>query len=118
MVLLCLVLVGNYAIKGPFWALSTDWLSASTAAAGIAAINTLAHIGTSGATWLLGFIKDKTGSYPMALLPLAFLTAMGCVIVLLMGRNQARNAAAASSARSPVPQVPDETGPPATAPRP
>ena len=59
--------------------------------AGIAAINTLAHIGTSGATWLLGFIKDQTGSYPLALLPLAFLTGMGCVIVLLMGRSQRRD---------------------------
>ena len=38
MLLLSLVLVGNYAIKGPFWALSTDFLSARTAAAGIAAI--------------------------------------------------------------------------------
>ena len=98
MVLLSLVLVGNYAIKGPFWALSTDWLSAGSAAAGIAAINTLAHIGTSGATWLLGFIKDQTGSYPLALLPLACLTGAGCVIVLLIGRSQRRCVAVGSLA--------------------
>jgi hypothetical protein len=67
MILLSLILIGNYAVKGPFWALATDWLSASTAAAGIAAINTLSHIGTSGATALLGIIKDSTGSVPMAL---------------------------------------------------
>ncbi len=111
LVLLCLVLIGNYAIKGPFWALSTEWLSASTAAAGIAAINTLAHIGTSGATWLLGVIKDKTGSYPMALLPLAFLTAAGCVIVLVMGRHQAH---ALESARASKPDMPEETASPGT----
>ena len=92
MMLLTLVLVGNYAIKGPFWALATDWLSAGTAAAGIAAINTLSHIGTSGATWLLGTIKDHTGSYPLALLPLALLTGLGAVIVVWMGRSQARDA--------------------------
>lgn len=97
MMLLTLVLVGNYAIKGPFWALATDWLSAGTAAAGIAAINTLSHIGTSGATWLLGYIKDTTGSFPMALLPLAFLTGLGAVVVVLMGRSQARDAAARAS---------------------
>lgn len=97
MMLLTFVLVGNYAIKGPFWALATDWLSAGTAAAGIAAINTLSHIGTSGATWLLGFIKDKTGSYPLSLLPLAFLTALGCVVVLMLGRKQAQDAAKQSN---------------------
>lgn len=93
MVLLTFVLVGTYSIKGPFWALSTEWLSASSAAAGIAAINTLAHIGTSGATWMLGAIKDTTGSYPLALLPLAILTATGAGIVVLMGRSQARETA-------------------------
>ncbi|MEJ8846319.1 MFS transporter [Variovorax rhizosphaerae] len=95
MVLLTFILVGTYSIKGPFWALSTEWLSASSAAAGIAAINTLAHIGTSGATWMLGAIKDATGSYSLSLLPLALLTGLGAVIVVWMGRSQARDAAAA-----------------------
>jgi cyanate permease len=109
MLLLTLILVGNYAIKGPFWALSTDWLSAGTAAAGIAAINTLSHIGTSGATWLLGFIRDKTGSFSLALLPLAFLTGLGCFIVIMMGRSQARDAAALAAElalEAPVPDAP------------
>jgi hypothetical protein len=44
--LLSLVLLGNYAIKGPFFALATEMLPPSAAAAGIAAINTLAHLGT------------------------------------------------------------------------
>ena len=97
MVLLTLALIGNYAIKGPFWALSTEFLSASTAAAGIAAINTISHIGTSGATTLLGVIKDKTGSFPIALLPLVALTAAGTITVLLLGRQQQNAAAAAAS---------------------
>ena len=95
MALLTLALIGNYAIKGPFWALSTEFLSASTAAAGIAAINTISHIGTSGATSLLGVIKDQTGSFPLALLPLVALTAAGTITVLLLGRQQQNQAAAA-----------------------
>jgi hypothetical protein len=95
---LSLVLIGNYAIKGPFWALSTEWLSPSTAAAGIAAINTISHLGTGGATSLLGVIKDKTGSFPMALLPLVFLTAAGTATVLLLGRKQETRSAALSPA--------------------
>ena len=64
--ILTVVLIGNYSIKGPFWALATGTLSPATAAAGIAGINTLSHIGTSGAVWLLGVIKEATGSFPMA----------------------------------------------------
>lgn len=97
MVLLTLVLVGNYAIKGPFWALATDWLSAGTAAAGIAAINTLSHIGTAGATWLLGYIKGATGSFSLSLIPLSVLTGLGAVIVIWMGRSQGRDAAASAA---------------------
>ena len=47
MILLSLALVGNYAFKGPFWALAGDWLSARMAAVGLAATNTWAHIGTA-----------------------------------------------------------------------
>jgi len=95
MALLTFALIGNYAIKGPFWALSTEFLSASTAAAGIAAINTISHIGTSGATSLLGLIKDQTGSFPLALLPLVALTAAGTIAVLLLGRQQQNQPAVA-----------------------
>ena len=37
-------LVGAYAFKGPFWALSSGWLSASTLAAGLAGINAIANL--------------------------------------------------------------------------
>jgi ACS family tartrate transporter-like MFS transporter len=97
MILLSLALVGNYAFKGPFWALASDWLSARTAAVGLAAINTWAHIGTAGATALLGVIKDATGSFPVALLPLVTLTATGAILVVVAGRRQQRAAAAAPS---------------------
>jgi hypothetical protein len=93
--LLTLVLIGNYAIKGPFWALSTEILSPATAASGIAAINTISHLGTGGATSLLGLIKDKTGSFPLSLLPLALLTAAGAITVLLLGRYQKRTSESA-----------------------
>ena len=88
MILLTLVLIGNYAIKGPFWALSTETLPPSMAAAGVAAINTIAHLGTGGATSVLGHIKDQTGSFPMALIPLATLTMIGSITTLLIGRAQ------------------------------
>ena len=84
-VLLSVAMIGTYAIKGPFWALAASWLSPSTTATGIAAINTLAHVATFGAIYLIGFIKSATGSYPLALLPLVFLGLGGAGGLLLAG---------------------------------
>lgn len=98
LVLLSLVLLGNYAIKGPFFALATETLPPAAAAAGIAAINTLAHLGTGAITSLIGVLRDKTGSFPVALLPLCALTAIGCLLVFWIGREQARAASGAAPA--------------------
>lgn len=86
--ILCVAVTATYIVKGPFWALSTEWLSATAAAAGIAQINAIGNIGGFIGTWLLGVIKDATGSYPMGLLPLAAISAVGCVIVLTIGRRR------------------------------
>jgi hypothetical protein len=96
MVLLSLTLIGNFALKGPFWALSTEWLSKNTAAAGIAQINCLAQIATFAATSLLGIIKGATGSYPLALLPLTLLATVASMAVVLISRSHTKSAAAAT----------------------
>jgi MFS family permease len=98
MVLLSLTLIGNYAANGTFWALSTDWLSKNTAAAGIAQINTVAHIATFAATSLLGVIRDATGSYPLALLPLTSLATVASISVVLLSRSRPKAMAARASA--------------------
>jgi ACS family tartrate transporter-like MFS transporter len=88
--ILCVAATATYIVKGPFWALSTEWLSAGSAAAGIAQINAIGNIGGFIGTWLLGVIKDATGSYPMGLLPLAAISAVGCLLVLTSGRGRGR----------------------------
>jgi len=98
LLLLSLVLLGNYAIKGPFFALATETLSPAAAAAGIAAINTLAHLGTGAITSLIGVLREQTGSFPVALLPLCALTGVGCLLVLWIGREQIQAGPAARTA--------------------
>jgi MFS transporter, ACS family, tartrate transporter len=98
LVLLSLVLLGNYSIKGPFFALVTETLSPAQAAAGIAAINTLAHLGTGAITSLIGVLREQSGSFPVALLPLCVLTAVGCALVLWIGRDRLRASAAVAPA--------------------
>jgi MFS transporter, ACS family, tartrate transporter len=50
--------------------------------------HTLSHIGTSGAVWLLGVIKEATGSFPMALIPLALLQIAGIIAVLWINKRE------------------------------
>jgi nitrate/nitrite transporter NarK len=88
--ILTVALIGTYAMKGPFWALSSEWLPATTAAAGIAQINALGNLSGFGGTYLLGAIKDGTGSFALALLPLVALSAVACVAVVLCARQQPR----------------------------
>ena len=90
MVLLCLAVTATYIVKGPFWALSTEWLAAGAAAAGIAQINAMGNIGGFIGTSLLGIIKDATGSYALGLMPIAALSAAGLVAVLTLGRGPRR----------------------------
>ncbi|SEI45501.1 MFS transporter [Pseudomonas sp. NFR16] len=91
--LLTMVLIGAYSMKGPFWALVSTWLSSTTAAAGLAAIGALANlIGGGVMVNVYGSIHDATGSYALAMLPLAALCAGGGIAVLLMGRKLRRQA--------------------------
>lgn len=88
-VMLSMVLIGAYSMKGPFWALVSGWLSSSTAAAGLAAIGALANlIGGGIMVNAYGAIHDATGSYALALMPLAALCAAGAIAVLVMGRSR------------------------------
>jgi MFS family permease len=86
-VILCLAVIGIYAGKGPVWALSAEWLSAGTAAAGLAQMNAISNLAGFGTTYMVGFIKQATNSYPWAILPLACLSGAGALAVLLIARR-------------------------------
>jgi ACS family tartrate transporter-like MFS transporter len=87
-VILSLVLIGAYSMKGPFWALASGWLSSSTAAAGLAAIGAMANlIGGGIMVNVYGVINDATGSHTLAMVPLALLCLAGGIAVLIMGRK-------------------------------
>jgi len=88
--LLSLALVGAYSFKGPFWALTSSWLSASTVAAGLAGINAIANLVGGGMISLIGVIKEATGSFALSLLPLVALTTAGAICILIVSRSEAR----------------------------
>ena len=71
--LISAALTGLYAFKAPFWALPGLFLSRSTAAVSIAAINSIGNLGGFVGPYVIGLIKDQTGS-PIA--GLMFLAAL------------------------------------------
>ena len=100
-VILSLVLIGAYSMKGPFWALASGWLSSSTAAAGLAAIGAMANlIGGGLMVNVYGLINGATGSHTLAMMPLALLCAAGGIAVLMMGRKSAARTEPDSAAAS------------------
>ncbi|SEP28987.1 Sugar phosphate permease [Methylobacterium sp. ap11] len=85
-------LVGTYAFKGPFWALSAGWLSAGTLAAGLAGINAIANlIGGGLMVNVVGLVKTATGSFALGLLPVALLDLAAAVSVVVISRSHARS---------------------------
>ncbi|MBX8476929.1 MFS transporter [Pseudomonas capsici] len=93
-IMLSLVLIGAYSMKGPFWALVSGWLSSSTAAAGLAAVGALANlIGGGIMVNAYGAIHDATDSHALALMPLAALCTLAGVMVLVIGRKREREQA-------------------------
>ena len=87
MVILSLALVGIYAGKGPVWAISTEWLAAGAAAAGLAQINALSNLAGFGTIYGIGLIRDATGHYSWALLPLAALALLAAAMMWRLGRT-------------------------------
>lgn len=59
---LVLAFSGSKASLPPFWALSTQFLKGAAAAGGIALINSVGNLGGFFGPYLVGVIKDKTGS--------------------------------------------------------
>ncbi len=91
--LLTLIAAGTYASKGPFWALSSEWLGPAASAAGLAQINALGNLSSFFFNYMIGYIKDETGSFPMALLPIVVVATLGTISILVIGRHQPRTVA-------------------------
>jgi ACS family tartrate transporter-like MFS transporter len=63
--------IGIFSSFGAFWALPTAWLSGTAAAGGIALINSIGNLAGFGGPYLIGWVKETTGSSLTGLLVLA-----------------------------------------------
>jgi MFS transporter, ACS family, tartrate transporter len=89
---LTLVNIGISASKPPLWSMPTTFLSGSAAAAGIATINSIGNLGGFVGPAMIGWIKDRTGSFAGGLYFVGLLLLLSAVLTLLLGRSQNANA--------------------------
>ena len=93
--LICISAFGNWGAQAIFWTIPASYLKGTAAAAGIALINMAAGLGGFTGPYLVGWVKDTTGEFALALVALAvtsFILA-GIVALLPIARTERRIAA-------------------------
>jgi MFS transporter, ACS family, tartrate transporter len=83
---LSLTAFGVLGWLGPFWALPTAFLREQAAAGGIALVNSMGAVGGFVGPFVLGEVKQRTGSFAGGLLILAGALALASAIVLGLRR--------------------------------
>ena len=89
MTCLCVAGFGFFAVYPSFWALPTALLSGQSAAAGIAAVNSIGNLGGYFGPQMFGLLKDRTGSETAGLVFFSACALIGAGIVLWLGHDPA-----------------------------
>jgi ACS family tartrate transporter-like MFS transporter len=84
LVLIGVSVFGTYGGKAPFWPLPGMFLTGAAAAGGIAFINSIGNVGGFVGPYLLGWVRDATGSYTAGLYVLGGLAFAGAIATLLL----------------------------------
>ena len=78
--------VGIYGARASFWPMPSAFLTSAAAAAGIALINSIGNLGGYVGPLIVGWIKDSTKSFEMALYFLAACALLSSVITFFAAR--------------------------------
>ena len=87
---LSLAAAGIWGTLGTFWALSSESLAGTGAAAGIALINSVGNLGGFLGPYLIGWIRTRTESFSLALIALAMFPLVGAAITLMSRHSASR----------------------------
>ena len=86
--------IGNGAVLAAsplFWTIAGSFFTGAAAAACIAFVNIVAQVGGIG-PWLIGVVRDRTGSFTIALITLSGFLFLAAIIALLMKAEPKRAA--------------------------
>jgi len=84
-----LVASAIFSLWGPFWSLPTEFLTGSSAAAGIALINCFGNIGGFAGPYAMGAISKKTGSFQAALVVTGISLLISASLILALRKPSA-----------------------------
>src|SRR5246127_2177104 len=80
--LLCFAQIGFSSVPPMFWPLPASFLTGASAAAGIAAINSLGNLSGFAGPFAMGYLKDLTGNFTVGLPLLAGCAVIGAFVVV------------------------------------
>ena len=81
---LTFAIVGTMSAIPVFWQMPNRFLSGTAAAGGVALINSIANLAGFGAPWMLGLIKDGTGSLAPGLYVVAGVEICATILILAL----------------------------------
>ncbi len=90
MAFLCVAGFGFFAVLPVFWTLPTTFLSGTSAAVGIAAVNSIGNLGGFFGPWIFGKLRDQTGNEYASIMFLAACALVGAILVMILGHNPAQ----------------------------
>ncbi|SFU85588.1 D-galactonate transporter [Methylobacterium sp. 174MFSha1.1] len=82
--LLCLSQIGVSATPPLLWPIPSAFLTGSSAAAGIAAINSIGNLSGFAGPYVMGYLKDLTGTFTAGLLVLGAVTLAGGLVAMTL----------------------------------
>jgi MFS transporter, ACS family, tartrate transporter len=80
--------MGSSAIAPTFWTLPTAMLSGTAAAGGIALINAVGNLGGFLGPYLMGTIRDATGSFTIGLLAISMGALVASIVLASLGHDR------------------------------
>jgi ACS family tartrate transporter-like MFS transporter len=86
-VLVCVSAVGVYVGMGVWWTYPTSFLSDSAAAGAVSLINSVGNLGGWVGPYLVGILKDHTGTFTWAYLYLAFSLMVAGLLILTLRKK-------------------------------
>lgn len=84
-VALCGAVIGIMCYQSTFWPIPSSFLTGSAAAGGLALIVSIGNLGGFAGPYLIGAIREGTGSFSWALISVALFLILGAVLIRVVG---------------------------------
>ncbi|MCP8969364.1 MFS transporter [Ectobacillus ponti] len=89
-VLLTIALCGAFGAYSPFWAIPPSFLTGAAAGGAIALINSIGNLGGFFGPYIVGYIKDVTGSFNASMIFLGISMIVGSLIIVFLVKQSGK----------------------------